>query len=200
MLTEVVRLNAFSPTMDPVGLAASHVMFAELSDHDIERDLYQALIGEKPCAAELVGGAGTGKSSCIMKVLSDVSRLEHGGHEILMLTAGDVEGALADTPSFLQHLIEVIRQQEFRFADPVQGRLTRAGAKEETAREPVTTHTGGIEGGFAAAKVKYQTTLQKRSREYTFGTDPARSRRANRHRRAHARGGRPPRRTHRRHR
>lgn len=40
----------------------------------------------------------------------------------------------------------------------------------------MTTHTGGIEGGFAAAKVKYQTTLQKRSREYTFGTDPARSR------------------------
>lgn len=176
MLAEVVRSNAFLPSTDPVVLAACHVMLKPLTDKDIERELFQALTGDLPCAAEIVGGPGTGKSSCIMKVIRDVARLRDGGHEILLLTAGDVEGALTDTGAFLYHLIEVIRQQEFRFADPVQERLAGAGAKEETVREPVVTHTAGVDGGIPVAKVKYQATLQQRSKEYKFGEDPARSR------------------------
>lgn len=176
MLDKVVRFNAFRPSTDPVELAASHVSLRQLTGLDVEPRLFEALIGETPCAAEIVGPSGSGKSSCIMKVLGDVARMSSTDHEMLILTAGAVEDALTSTAGFLHHLVAVIREQEFRFADPVQERLMVAGADETTFVDAAASHTSVVEGGLPVLKGRYQYTLQQRHKSQKFGDNPARSR------------------------
>jgi hypothetical protein len=112
VLDEVVKRAVFDPTTDPVELARSHALLRELTGEYLERDLFKAVDGDGVCAAEVRGPTGCGKSSFIMRVLADLTRLAGPPrHEILLLRAGDAEGFLSDTGAFALHLLRVVRVQ-----------------------------------------------------------------------------------------
>lgn len=176
-LAEAVAANSFELTTDPVALARAHQQFSAITGRAVEQELFRALQREDvPCAAEVVGPSGSGKSSCIMRVVSDIAGMEASGHEMLILSAGDAAGSLTDPAAFAHHLVDVIRSQGFRFSTDVQDRLELIGARETTVIEPVRTRTGRAEGAVPGVRASYQHALQEAHRERVFGQNAARSR------------------------
>lgn len=176
-IDEIAQRRAFEPTTDPVELARSHQALRQFADGDTDGDLFRAITGDRPCAAELRGPAGSGKSSCIMRVLSDVARLTSpSSYELLLLRAGD-DGTIVQSPgTFAAHVIDIIRAQGFRFAAPVQEELRRVGADGTVVTDPVRTDTGAVEVDARLAKGRYERALQDAYEQRTYGRNPAQSR------------------------
>ena len=174
-LHEVVAARAFEPTADPVGLAGSHVWFERMSGIRLEKELYGALTGERPCAAEVRGPTGAGKSSTIMGVVSDVAKLRGPPErEVMLLRAGDAEEFLGDTGACARHVLQTIRAQGYRFADDAQERLAQLGAQETTVTDPVVKYGGRVEAGPRdILRASYQHDLQEAYAQRKYGTDPA---------------------------
>ena len=176
-VAEIVARRALEPTTDPAELARAHERLKSLSDVDVERDLFQALTAAAPCQAEVRGPTGSGKSSCIMKVVGDISNIAGPpSYEVLMVRAGDADSILGSPGQFAHHLLDVIRSQGFRFASAVQDQLRRVGADETTATDPIRTRTASVQGDAKVVKVTYQEALQRAYEQRTYGQDPARSR------------------------
>ena len=173
-VAEIVSRRAFDPTTDPEALARAHERLRLLSDADPERELYQALTALRPCAAEIRGPSGSGKSSCIMRVVGDVARL--GEHETLILRAGDASEILESPASFAYYLIDVIRAQGFRFSHEVQDRLRDVGADETTVTDAAVTHSAGADVDAKVIRGRYQASLRRAYDARKYGQTPARAR------------------------
>lgn len=174
-LAEAVAASAFELTTDPVALARAHHKFSALTGRAVEQELFRALQRDDvPCAAEVVGPSGSGKSSCIMRVVSDVAGMEATGHEVLILSAGDASSSLADPGAFAHHLVDVIRSQGFRFSTDVQDRLELIGARETHVTDPVSTRRVG--GGVPVIRASYQHALQEAHELRLFGQSAAQAR------------------------
>ncbi|MBA2517713.1 MAG: hypothetical protein H0V22_10450 [Solirubrobacterales bacterium] len=176
-LAEAVVANAFELTTDPVALARAHQKFSVITGQAVEQELFRALQRDDvACAAEVVGPSGSGKSSCIMRVCSDIAGMDATGHEMLILSAGDAASSLTDPAAFAHHLVDVIRSQGFRFSTDVQDRLELVGARETEVTEPVRTHTGRAEGGVPGVRASYQHALQEAHHKRVFGQSAAQAR------------------------
>jgi hypothetical protein len=176
-LADVVFANALEPTTDPVALAKAHASLTDLAGVPIERQLFAALNREDAhCAAEVVGPTGSGKSSCIMRVVSDISALAQSPHEVLLLSAGDAESTLGDQAEFAYYLVDLLRSQGFRFSTEIQDQLAQVQPAETLVKDPVITHTGKLEGGLPVARASYQGALEEAHTERTFGKNPAQAR------------------------
>lgn len=176
-LSEAVAASAFELTTDPVALARAHQKFSAITGQAVEQELFRALRRDDvPCAAEVIGPSGSGKSSCIMRVVSDVAGMDTGGHEILILSAGDAESSLTDPAAFAHHLVDVIRSQGFRFSTDVQDGLALIGALETTITDPIQTRTGRAEVGVPGVRAGYQHALQEAHRIRMFGQSAAQAR------------------------
>jgi Cdc6-like AAA superfamily ATPase len=178
-LDAVARRRAFASVTTQEQLAGLYVSSDRLAglrgDDRPEAQLMRALAGERePQHVQVVGPAGAGKSSLILKVLGDLGRREALArpHEVLVVNVGDDPERLTSPAVFMRTIVQLVARQGHRFANVDQDALHAAAADERTRTGPQVEHRAGL----TAPVVSYEAALKEAYETEHFGDDPARAR------------------------
>jgi Cdc6-like AAA superfamily ATPase len=178
-LEEVAGRRAFASVTTQEQLAGLYVSSDQLAglrgDDRPESQLMRALAsGDAPQHVQVVGPAGAGKSSLILKVLGDLGRREALArpHEVLVVNVGDDPARLESPAVFMRTIVQLVARQGHRFANVDQDALRAASADERTRTGPQVEHRAGIQ----APVVGYEAALKEAYETEHFGDHPARAR------------------------
>lgn len=123
------------------------------ADADIFDRLHNGAAGQRII---VLGEAGAGKTSLILRVIGDLSRLDDSKLEPLIMAVGDPAMIVSPT-AFLQSILGTLANQEGRFANVDGQELAAAAASETTTTTTQLTHRAGA----SAAVVSYQAELKE---------------------------------------
>lgn len=142
-----------------------------------ESQLMLALANQAPPQfVQVVGPSGAGKTSMILRVLTDLARRETSNvgrpHEVLVVNVGDEPGQLVSPAAFMRTIVRLVARQRHRFATVDPDVLRDAAADERTRTGTQIDHRVGLD----ARLVSYSAGLKEAYETAKFGDDPARAR------------------------
>jgi hypothetical protein len=181
MLETIARERVFASVTrdeDLVDLyVRSEVLIGAQGDARPEAQLMRALTNESPPRfVQVIGPAGAGKTSMILRVLADLARREATTlprpHEVLVVNVGDDPARLSSPATFMHTMVQLIAHQGHRFASVDPDVLTAAAADETTMTGPQIDHRAMLDAKFFS----YSAGLKEAYEMAKFGKDPARAR------------------------
>jgi hypothetical protein len=181
MLETIARERVFASVTrgeDLVDLyVRSEVLVGARGDARPEVQMMRALANDPPPRfVQVIGAAGAGKTSMILRVLADLGRREaatlYRPHEVLMVNVGDDPAWLVSAAAFMHTMVQSVARQGHRFASVDLAILTAAAADETTAAGPQVDHRVTLD----AKVVSYSVDLKEAYTTAKFGEDPARAR------------------------
>lgn len=139
-----------------------------------DRRLMLALRDEQePLLLGVVGAAGAGKTSLIMRVLADlVAEKAEPSIETLILRVGEAPDALTAPAEMMKLVLGTIEAQRFTFSN-VDPRLLREAAADTVEETPARA---GHEFRIDAKVASYATQIEERYAQFAYGDNPARIR------------------------
>lgn len=135
----------------------------------------QALTSNSPPQrVQVVGPAGAGKSSMVLRVLGDLASMPalDRPREALIVNVGDDPAQLQSPVAFMRTVVKLVERQKFRFANVDPELLREASADERSTTEPQVDHRATLD----AKVVSYSVGLKEAFTVEKFGENPARAR------------------------
>lgn len=181
MLETIARERVFASVTrdeDLVDLyVRSEILVGAKGDARPEAQMMRALANDPPPRfVQVIGPAGAGKTSMILRVLADLGRREaatlHRPHEVLVVNVGDNPDRLSSAATFMHTMVQLVARQGHRFASIDPEVLTAAAADETTATGPQIDHRVTLD----AKVMSYSAGLKEAYKSAKFGEDPTRAR------------------------
>lgn len=128
---------------------------------------------EPPQRLHIVGPSGAGKTSLILRVVTDLAKRElEPRAEVLILRVGDRPDNLASPEAVMKMVLDTIAVHGHRFSNVPEEVFQAASADERTHNPLQVEH----EAGLTAPVVSYSVTLKEAYRTLEFGQNAARVR------------------------
>jgi Cdc6-like AAA superfamily ATPase len=181
MLDVVARERVFASVTAEQNLidlyVPSNQLIGAVGDQRPEARMMRALATETPPRfLQIVGPTGAGKTSMILRVLTDLGQREPNTlrrpHEVLVVNVGDDPARLTTPATFMHAMVRLIARQGHRFASVDPDLLAAAGADERTTTSPQVDHRLTLD----AKVMSYSAGLKEAYETAKFGQDPARAR------------------------
>jgi len=181
MLETIARERVFASVTRHQELVELYVkseqLIGAIGDDRPEARMMSALANQPPPRfLQVIGPAGAGKTSMILRVLADLARRETSNvgrpHEILLVNVGDDPSRLTSAAAFMHTMVQLVARQGHRFSSVDPEVLLAAAADERTQTGPQVSHRATID-----AKVfSYSAELKEAYATAKFGEDPTRAR------------------------
>jgi hypothetical protein len=181
MLDTIARERVFASVTRQEDLVDLYVRSDQLTgargDARPEARMMRALANDPPPRfLQVIGPAGAGKTSMILRVLTDLGRREaatlHRPHEVLVVNVGDDPARLNSAAAFMHTMVQLIARQGHRFASVDPDVLAAAAADERTTTGRQVDHRVTLD----AKVMSYSAGLKEAYGTAKFGEDPARAR------------------------
>jgi hypothetical protein len=181
MLDTIAHQRVFASVTRQEDLVDLYVRSDQLNgargDARPEARMMRALANDPPPRfVQVIGPAGAGKTSMILRVLADLGRREattlHRPHEVLVVNVGDDPDRLSSAATFMHTMVQLVARQGHRFASVDPNVLTAAAADETTTTGPQVDHRATLDAKFFS----YSAGLKEAYEIAKFGEDPARAR------------------------
>jgi hypothetical protein len=139
-----------------------------------DRELMLALReNDGPLLVSIVGAAGAGKTSLIMRVLADLeAEGSEPSPEVLVLRVGEAPDALADPTEMMKLVLGTIEAQRYAFSN-VDPQLLREAAADGVEEVPTQL---GHEIKVDARVASYAAQIKESYSQFSYGDNPARIR------------------------
>ncbi len=126
--------------------------------------------GEPPQRLHVVGPSGAGKTSLILRVITDLAQRQlEVSHEVLILRVGDRPENLTSPDAVMKMVLDTIAVEGHRFSNVSESVLQAAAADQRTHTPGQVEHRAGL----TAPVVSYSASLKEAYDSLEFGQNAA---------------------------